>query len=135
MDHSKSHSRVRVLIVEDDDDSRDMLGELIALLGHEALGAANATEALRQAREAEPSVALVDLDLPDIGGCELARRLRACPAGPSMRLIALTGFSDEPTRKIALEAGFDEFVVKPLMPDALEALLSGPRDKAESLNL
>jgi CheY-like chemotaxis protein len=116
-----------VLIVEDDDDSREMLGELISAFGHRPVGAANAAEALAFAREQKPDVALIDIGLPEIDGCELARLLRLAMVetpGLKTRLVALTGYSDGAMRESAGAAGFDAYVVKPIMPEALEALLS-----------
>lgn len=116
-----------VLIVEDDDDSREMLGELISAFGHRALAAANAEEALAQARDQKPDLALIDLGLPEVDGCELARLLRLAMVdtpGLNTRLVALTGYSDGAMRESAGAAGFDAYVVKPIMPEALEALLS-----------
>lgn len=115
-----------VLIVEDDDDSREMLGELVSLYGHRPLAAANATEALAYARDEQLDVALIDIGLPEMDGCELARRLRLATvkgAGLRPRLVALTGYSDGAMRDSAGAAGFDAYVVKPVMPEALEALL------------
>ncbi|HKY38055.1 MAG TPA: response regulator [Polyangiaceae bacterium] len=116
-----------VLIVEDDDDSREMLGELVTAFGHRAVSAASAEEALEQARDNMPDLALIDIGLPEVDGCELARRLRLAMAetpGLHPRLVALTGYSDGDTRETAGAAGFDAFMVKPIMPEALEALLS-----------
>jgi CheY-like chemotaxis protein len=116
-----------VLIVEDDDDSREMLGELVSAFGHRPIPASNAEEALAQAREQRPDVALIDIGLPVIDGCELARLLRVVMTeipGLHTRLVALTGYSDGATRETAGAAGFDAYVVKPIMPEALEALLS-----------
>lgn len=116
----------RVLIVEDDDDSREMLGELVASYGHHPVSAANATEALEQVRVQKPDLAFIDLGLPQLGGCELARLLRQAMAntpGTKTRLVALTGYSDREMRESAGAAGFDAYVVKPIMPEALEALL------------
>ncbi len=116
----------RVLIVEDDDDSREMLGELVASYGHFAVSAANATEALAQVRDQKPDLAFIDLGLPQLGGCELARLLRqamADTAGLKTRLVALTGYSDREMRDDAGAAGFDAYVVKPIMPEVLEQLL------------
>ena len=116
-----------VLIVEDDDDSREMLGELVTAFGHRAVAAASAAEALEQARDQKPDLALIDIGLPEMDGCELARLLRLAMAetpGLRPRLVALTGYSDGDTRETAGAAGFDAFVVKPIMPEALEALLS-----------
>lgn len=112
----------RVLIVEDDEDSREMLSELVSLLGHKPVRAANAGEALQSVHEREPEVALIDIGLPEVDGCEVARRVRASGAS-NVRLVALTGYSDGATRETAAAAGFDDFVVKPLLPETLEDLL------------
>ncbi len=112
-----------MLVVEDDDDSRDMLSELVSMLGHRALGAANATQALEHIDHSAPQVALIDIGLPDVDGCEVARMIRARPSGRDGRLVARTGYSDERTRETAAGAGFDDFVVKPIAPDALMSLL------------
>ena len=114
-----------VLIVEDDDDARDVLGELIGALGHHPLHAATAHEALRQIelREYEKTpldVAFIDLGLPEVDGCEVARRIRSTQYGASIRLVALTGYSDEGARRTAELAGFDQFIVKPAFPGAIE---------------
>jgi CheY-like chemotaxis protein len=116
-----------VLIVEDDDDSREMLGELVSSFGHRPVAAANAAEAIAQARSQLPDLALIDIGLPGVDGCELARRLRRVmdeTPGLRTRLVALTGYSDGAMRESAGAAGFDAYVVKPIMPEALEALLS-----------
>jgi DNA-binding response OmpR family regulator len=111
------------LIVEDDDDSREMLMELVGLLGHRAFGSPNATDALRVAEDARPDIVLIDIGLPDASGCDIARSLRAAPNGARMRLVALTGYSDSATRQLAADAGFDDFVVKPFSSDSLAGLL------------
>lgn len=112
-----------VLIVEDDDDSRDMLSELVAMLGHRAVGAANSAEAMKHLNDALPTIALIDIGLPDVDGCEVAQMVRAHPAGQRMHLVALTGYSDGRTRETARAAGFDDFLVKPILPDTLQAVL------------
>jgi DNA-binding response OmpR family regulator len=114
----------RILVVEDDDDSREMLLELIGMLGHRAIGAPNATDALRFARDEQPDVVLIDIGLPDVSGVDIAKSLRASPNGSSMRLVALTGYSDSATRQLAAEAGFDDFVVKPFSTENLANLLN-----------
>jgi CheY-like chemotaxis protein len=126
--HDPQRAQRCVLIVEDDDDSREMLGELIVAFGHEALAAANAHEALQRARERKPDFALIDIGLPEIDGLEVARLLRNATAdipGDPVRLVALTGYSDGEMRQTADEAGFDHYMIKPVMPEALEALLDG----------
>lgn len=118
---------MRVLVVEDDDDSREMLMELIASLGCTSVGAANADEASERGRDGAWDLALIDLGLPDVDGCEVARRLRANEVGNRRKLVALTGFSDNATRAAAREAGFDDFLVKPVFPEKLAQLLVGSR--------
>lgn len=113
----------RVLIVEDDDDSRAMLGELVAAFGHQPFRAASGAEALVYAGQARLDVALIDIGLRGEDGCEVAKSLRAALGGNSIRLVALTGYSDGATREIADEAGFDDYIIKPVMPEALAALL------------
>ena len=121
-----STSNRHVLIVEDDEDARETLSELIASYGHHTDAAASAAQALECARFQPPDVALIDLGLPQIDGCELARQLRDLlnePCGPATRLVALTGHSDRESRSSASAAGFDAYLVKPVKPAALEALL------------
>lgn len=113
-----------VLIVEDDDDSREMLGEWLSALGHRHLPAANAAEALSHVLQSRPDMALIDLGLPGTDGFEVAKHVRAA-VGDSIRLVALTGYSDCASREFADQAGFDEFVVKPVLPEVLQGLLQG----------
>jgi CheY-like chemotaxis protein len=93
------------------------------MLGHRAVGAANSAEALKRLNDAQPSIALIDIGLPDVDGCEVAQLLRAQPAGRDVRLVALTGYSDGRTRDSARAAGFSDFLVKPVLPDTLQAVL------------
>ena len=112
-----------MLIVEDDEDSRVMLGELVASFGHQPFRAASGAEALVHAGQSRPDVALIDIGLRGEDGCEVARRLRAALGGDSIRLVALTGYSDGATREIADEAGFDDYIIKPVLPEMLAELL------------
>lgn len=116
-------TRKRVLIVEDDDDARDVLGELIAAFGHDVVPAATAREALERTEDTRLDFALIDLGLAGTDGCELARQIRRSESGREMRLVALTGYSDKRTRETAAAAGFDDFIVKPAHSDLLESLL------------
>jgi len=114
---------IQVLIVEDDDDSRDMLSQLAELYGFRTASAATADAALESAQRCLPKLALIDLGLEGADGFEVAQRLRQVPGGEQVRLIALTGYSDPASRTRAKSVGFDEFVVKPLMPEKLNELL------------
>jgi signal transduction histidine kinase/ActR/RegA family two-component response regulator len=112
-----------VLLVEDNDDARDLLHALCTRWGHRVLTAASGEQALAVA-EVEPiDAAVIDLGLPGIDGYEVARRLRASNAGAGIRLIALTGYGSHSARDGARRAGFDFHLVKPCEPDALRRVL------------
>ncbi len=123
---------VCVLIVEDDDDFRGMLSEFLATMGHHVLEAADLHQALERATANNWDIAMIDLHLPGVDGCEVARCLRAGDQGRSRRLVALTGFSDPATRFAAHAAGFDEFIVKPVYPEQLIKILQGCRVDRDS---
>jgi PAS domain S-box-containing protein len=114
--------RRRVLIVEDNDDARQMLKILLEHEGHEVFEAVDGTEGVRAASRLRPDLALVDLGLPILDGYEVARFIRRQDHQPQ-RLVALTGYGQPEDRRRALEAGFDEHLVKPVDPDRLADLL------------
>jgi len=114
--------RRRVLIVEDNDDAREMLKVLLEHEGHEVFEASDGTEGVRAASRLHPDLALVDLGLPIIDGYEVARFIRRQDHQPQ-RLVALTGYGQSGDRQRALEAGFDDHLVKPVDPDRLAELL------------
>jgi CheY-like chemotaxis protein len=115
-----------VLIVEDDDDARDLLCEMIDAMGHRTVQASTAEEALEHVERGGLDLALIDLGLPGVDGCEVARRIRRTVAGAGIRLVALTGYSDDDTRNSATAAGFDDFVVKPAYPTTIERIVNAP---------
>jgi signal transduction histidine kinase len=116
--------RLRILVVEDNDDAREMLRTLLDLAGHETYEAADGPEGLRLATELKPQVALVDLGLPGFDGLELAGRIRAIPGGDTIELVALTGYGQMQDRQRTRAAGFDQHVVKPVDPDTLGKVLA-----------
>jgi two-component system, sensor histidine kinase len=118
---------LHVLIVEDNDDAREMMRHLLKLAGHDVRDAGDGMAGLAMALERPPDVAIIDVGLPGLDGFELARRLRADPRGRAVTLIAITGYGQHETRARALDAGFDAFLVKPLGADDLERILTPPR--------
>ncbi|HEX6903124.1 MAG TPA: ATP-binding protein [Thermoanaerobaculia bacterium] len=121
---------MRVLVVEDNPDSAEMMSFLLQLRGHEVRTAHDGHQALEEARIFEPQAVLCDIGLPGMNGYEVAERLRQHPAFERTPLIALTGYGQEEARRRAQEAGFDHHLVKPVEPDALEALLDSLRPLA-----
>jgi two-component system, sensor histidine kinase len=113
----------RVLLVEDNDDTRRMVSTALAHAGHEVIEARDGGSALSLAAEREPDAVLLDIGLPDLDGYEVARRLRADDPARRTLLIALTGYGQKEDRERAVEAGFDLYLTKPLAPDAIERAL------------
>jgi signal transduction histidine kinase len=108
-----------VLLIEDNEDGREMMSLMLKAYGNRVLKAADGLEGLRMATEDKPDIALVDIGLPGIDGYEVARRLRAAPATRHIKLIALTGYGLEDDQRRAAEAGFDMHLVKPVNVDHL----------------
>jgi len=121
-------ARQRILLVEDNADARDMLRVLLELQGHEVHVAMDGDSALARARECRPTVALVDIGLPDMDGYAVAEKIRAAEHGRGVRLIALTGYGSEQDRQRAASAGFDAHLTKPVEPERLTLLLAGAAD-------
>ena len=118
---------LKVLIVEDNEDSAQMMSFMLELGGHEVRTAHDGSEALEAARAFGPQAVLCDIGLPGMNGYEVAARLREQPAFQQTPLIALTGYGEEDARRRSKEAGFDYHLVKPVEPDALAALLGSLR--------
>jgi CheY-like chemotaxis protein len=114
---------LRILVVEDNADAREMLRALLEQGGHEVHEASDGLEALAMVARLRPELALIDLGLPGLDGLELASRIRAVPDGQAIVLIAVTGYGQAADRRLALEAGFDLHLVKPLDPERLTEVL------------
>jgi signal transduction histidine kinase/DNA-binding response OmpR family regulator len=112
-----------ILVVEDNEDSRDLLQLLLEARGHHVDVAADGTSGLAQLLEQRHDVALLDIGLPGVDGYELVRRLREQRPDRSTRLIAITGYGQGEDRARALAAGFDEHLVKPVSVVDLERVL------------
>ena len=121
-DHAPSP--LRVAVVEDNDDGRATLVDLLELQGHDVRAAADGGSGLDLVRRFRPDAVLLDLGLPVLDGLEVCRRLRADPALRSTRLVALTGRGTEHDREQTEQAGFDEHLTKPVEPEMLRKTLA-----------
>jgi two-component system, chemotaxis family, CheB/CheR fusion protein len=113
----------RILLVDDEEDSRCAMAEILVSDGHQVEAVGDGPAALIAARRFRPEVVLLDLGLPGMDGYEVARRLRD-EHGPALRLIAMTGYRRDGERVDA--AGFDEHLLKPADLGTLAAALAGP---------
>ena len=108
-----------ILVIEDNVDAGQGLGDLLELRGHRVRVARDGRSGLQLARELRPDVVLCDIGLPDMDGYEVARRLRAEPALREVRLVALSGYALDEDLRRAREAGFDAHEAKPASFDRL----------------
>ena len=118
--------RLRILIVEDNDDARVMLRYLLESSGQTVEEAMDGMAALERALAGSPDAMIVDIGLPKIDGFQVARRVRLAMPDPPY-LVAVTGYGQPADRERAIEAGFDAFMVKPIDIAELGRLLAGAK--------
>jgi two-component system CheB/CheR fusion protein len=107
----------KIVVVEDNEDSREMMCEVLAIAGYECHTAGSGPDGLSLIEQVSPSVAIVDIGLPGMDGYEVARRLRKNPSHAGVWLIALTGYGQTADRAASRDAGFDDHLVKPVQVD------------------
>jgi CheY-like chemotaxis protein len=115
--------RLKVLVVDDQADSADSLGLLLAQLGHDTQVAYSALEGVRQATTFLPDVVMLDIHMPSIDGLDAARAIRSCRLASHPVLVALTADTRPGARDATLAAGFDFHLTKPLPAGDLAALM------------
>lgn len=103
----------KILVVDDNRDAADSFAELLRTLGCECLVCYGGAEALEALERTRPTVAFVDLGMPDMDGYQFAQQVRTRPTSRTLRLVALTGWSQPEDRARSARAGFDLHLVKP----------------------
>jgi two-component system, sensor histidine kinase len=104
----------RILVIEDNQDVREMMSLMLSELGFAVRVAVDGESGVQAATSFQPDVALVDIDLPDISGHDVARRLRNEPVTARIKLVAVTGYGQVTDQQDALAAGFDRHLAKPV---------------------
>jgi PAS domain S-box-containing protein len=117
-------SNVKVLVVDDETDARDLIMRILSDCGATVTTAPSARAALEAFRAAPPDVLVSDLGMPDMDGFELLAQVRALPAGARLPAVALTAFARSEDRLRALEAGFAAHISKPVEPSQLIATVA-----------
>ncbi|MEJ7602284.1 MAG: response regulator [Kofleriaceae bacterium] len=116
----------KVLIVDDNEDTAELLAITLQRLGYTTRTAHDGPAALTALQTFRPDLALLDIGLPGMDGYELARQMRQIPAIATPRLVAITGYGQESDRQRAHDAGFDAHLVKPVSLAKLRAVLDAP---------
>ena len=109
----------RILVVEDQDDNRQILRDLLSHAGYEVFEVDNGEDALPAAVEHRPDVILMDLQLPLLDGYEATKRIKADPALKHIPIIVVTSYALSGDEAKARTAGCDAYVAKPFSPRAL----------------
>ncbi len=117
-------TRLRCLIVDDNDDAAQMLAMYLQAAGHEVVVAHAGAEGLLMARAQSPQLCLLDIGLPDFDGNELVARLRKMPETANATMVAVSGYGRQEDKDLARTAGFDHYFVKPFDTTVLLALLN-----------
>ena len=123
----REHSSIEelsVLVVDDNKDAAESLAMLLRTAGAEVRVAHDGPTALEEFERCESHVVLLDIGMPDMDGCEVARRLREISRPDRVALVALTGWGQDEDRRRVREAGFDHHLVKPVDLASLQALLT-----------
>ncbi|HEY3267530.1 MAG TPA: PAS domain S-box protein [Armatimonadota bacterium] len=115
----------RVLLVDDNDDARETLRDILEMEGCVVCEASDGPSAVEAALREHSEVILLDIGLPGFDGYEVARRLRASPEAAGVRIVAMTGYGQEVDRQRSLAAGCDQHLTKPVDLSALRSAIRG----------
>ena len=121
-----------VLIVEDNEKNLTLIRDVLEYHGYEVLIARDGAAGVALAKQFPPDVALIDIQMPVMDGLTAARLIRSDPALKGARLIALTSFAMKGDRERFLEAGFDEYIAKPIDTRELPELVGRYASAARS---
>ena len=111
----------RILVIEDQEDNRAILRDLLTAAGFEYLEAVNGLAGVAAAERERPDLILMDIQLPEIDGYEATRRIKANPALNAIPVIAVTSYALSGDEAKARAAGCDDYVTKPFSPRQLLA--------------
>jgi CheY-like chemotaxis protein/uncharacterized protein YbcI len=120
----KMEKALRVLVVDDDRDGADTLGLLLEELGNQVHVTYGGISALDVATLFRPDLMLIDLSMPEMDGCRLVTHFRQIPAFSQTHIVAITGHADEGHTTLAMKAGFNRVLVKPVDLTKIRALLA-----------
>ena len=115
MERGKVALKKKILVVEDNEDNREIFVYRLQQLGFEILVASNGKEAIETASRAKPDLIFMDLRMPVMDGWEATRTLRQTECGKDLPIVAMTAHAMDQDRRTALNAGFNGFIEKPIL--------------------
>ena len=115
---------LRILVVDDDRDGADALGLLLEELGNQVHVTYGGMQALNVAAVFQPHLMLLDLAMPDMDGCQLVTNFRQMPAFAETKIVAITGHADQGHKTMAIKAGYDMVLSKPVALKEIKAVLA-----------
>jgi CheY-like chemotaxis protein len=124
IDPVDSHNVVKVLLVEDTEDNRQMMRRLLEMSGYRVVEAINGVEAVKLASEEKPGIILMDLSLPLIDGLTATRRIRCLPGLSKVPIVAVSAHDTADFHSEALAAGCNAYVTKPIDYPELEEVVN-----------
>ena len=124
IDPVDSHDVVKVLLVEDTEDNRQMMRRLLEMSGYRVVEAINGVEAVKLASEEKPRIILMDLSLPLIDGLTATRRIRSLPGLSKVPIVAVSAHDTADFHSEALAAGCNAYVTKPIDYPELEEVVN-----------
>ena len=115
----------KILVVEDTEDNRQILRDLLGMAGYELIEAHDGAEGVVKAAEHRPDLILMDIQMPVMDGYEATRRIKADPALKAIPVIAVTSYALSGDEAKARAAGCDDYIAKPYSPRQMLAKVRG----------
>lgn len=113
----------KILVAEDNDKNMMLVKDILAFHKYEVIEAKNGEEAIKKAKEEKPDLILMDIQMPVMDGFTAAKILRADPAMGSIKIIGVTSYAMKGDRDRVMEAGFDDYISKPIDTRALPEII------------
>jgi CheY-like chemotaxis protein len=122
----------KILIVEDNEDSRELVVKVLRNKGFDTIEAADGEEAIDKVKREKPELILLDISIPKMDGYEVARRLKSLEEFSEIPIVALTAHAMKGDREKVIAAGFEGYISKPIdvreLPDQVRSYLKGKRE-------
>ncbi len=123
----------KILVVEDNEKNRVLVRDILKYYGYEVIEAEDGKEGIQMAKEHMPDLILMDMQMPVMNGFSAAKALRSDPDTRDIRLVAVTSFTMKGDREKILDAGFDDYIAKPIntrkLPELVASCLSEESSK------